>query len=69
MILGKNVKKFREKANMSQKELANRVYCTDTMIFYIEKDVKMPSLQLAANIAKALGCTVDELIEEEKSVI
>lgn len=66
MILGENVKKLREKANMSQRQLATKVLVSNSVISDIEQDKKPPSLQLAANIANALGCTVDDLIKEKK---
>ncbi len=65
MILGENVKKLRKKANMSQRELATKVFVSNTVISNIEQDKTPPSLQLAAYIANALGCTVDDLIKEE----
>ncbi len=65
MILGENVKKLRKKANMSQRELATKVFVSNTVISNIEQDKTLPSLQLVAYIANALGCTVDDLIKEE----
>lgn len=65
MILGENVKKLRKKANMSQRELATRVFVSNTVISNIEQDKTLPSLQLVAYIANVLGCTVDDLIKEE----
>ena len=65
MTLGENVKKFRERANMTQRQLATKVLVSNTAICNIEQDKTPPSLQLAANIANVLGCTVDELIKEE----
>lgn len=70
MILGENVKKFRKKANMSQRQLATKVLVSNTVISNIEQDKTSPSLQLTFYIANALGCTVDELIKgEEKNAI
>lgn len=65
MILGENVKNIRKKVNMSQRELATRVLVSNTVISKIERDKFSPSLQLVANIANALGCTVDDLIKEK----
>lgn len=47
---------------MSQKELSNKVGVTQTMINQIEKGVKIPSLGLSLDIAKALNTTVDALV-------
>lgn len=65
MTLGENVKKFREKANMTQRQLATKVFVSNTAICNIEQDKTSPSLQLAAHIANVLGCTVDDLIKEK----
>ena len=65
MILGENVKKFRKKANMSQRELATKVLVSNTVISNIEQDKTLPSLQLTVFIADVLGCTVDDLIKEK----
>ncbi len=65
MILGENVKKFRKKANMSQRELATKVLVSNTVISNIEQDKTSPSLQLTVFIADVLGCTVDDLIKEK----
>ncbi len=65
MILGENVKRLREKNNMSQRQLASKLLVSNTAISNIEQDKTSPSLQLAVNIANVLGCTVDELVKEE----
>ncbi|MCI9354090.1 MAG: helix-turn-helix transcriptional regulator [Firmicutes bacterium] len=63
--MGENVKKFRKKANMSQRELATKVLVSNTVISNIEQDKTSPSLQLTVFIADVLGCTVDDLIKEK----
>lgn len=68
MTLGENVKKFREKANMTQRQLATKVFVSNTAICNIEQDKTPPSLQLAVNIANALGCTLDDLVKEKSTI-
>lgn len=63
--IGKAVRSERLKKHFSQKELAQIVGVNDTMICQIEKGLKIPSLPVAFGIAKALGCTIDELCREE----
>lgn len=63
--IGKMVRSKRMKKNLSQKELARIVGVNDSMICQIERGLKIPSLPIAFNIAKTLGCTIDELCEEE----
>lgn len=65
MNIGKMVRSQRLQKHLSQKELAQIVGVNDTMICQIEKGLKIPSLPVAFGIAKALGCTLDELCKEE----
>ena len=64
MNIAKNVKHFRELAELTQVELAKKANCTSSMITYIEKGEKLPSVALTINIARAIGCTVDELVKD-----
>lgn len=65
MTLGQRVKKRRIKYELTQKELAERIGSSRTMIYYIETDKKNPSLDTAIKLADALHCTVDELVKEK----
>ena len=58
---GINVLKTREKLKISQKQLADTVGVTQSMICQIEKNVKIPSVVVGYEIAKALNTTVDNL--------
>ena len=48
---------------LSQRALADRVTISQPMIAAIMLGYKQPSLELAARIADAVGCRVDDLIE------
>ena len=63
MSVGENIKKMREKRNIKQVELAERTGVTQAMICQMERGTRNPSLQLGLEIAKVLGCTVDELVQ------
>lgn len=56
------VKRMREKRGLSQGELAERVGVSQSMIAYIERGFKQPSVTVLKRIAKEFGCTVDELL-------
>lgn len=63
-MLGQNIKKFRQKKKLTQDRLARLADIPYTSITKIETGViKKPSVQTAAKIAKALGITLDELME------
>ena len=61
MNFGKNLKKFREEAGLSQGELSRRVYTSQQMIGSIEQEIRQPSLTLALALAKELGTDVETL--------
>lgn len=48
---------------LSQRALADKVTISQPMIAAIMLGYKQPSLELAARIADAVGCRVDDLIE------
>ncbi len=64
MSVGENIKKMREEKNMMQAELAEKTGVTQAMICQIERGTKNPSLQVACQIAKVLGCEVNSFMKE-----
>lgn len=63
-IIGKKIKEFRAQSNLTQAELAARVGVSQVMITAYENGYRTPSVSVLSGIAKALGCTVDEIIKE-----
>ena len=63
MSIGSNIKERRDAANLSQRELAEMVYITQSMLCQIERGSKTPTLPLSKQIADALGCTLEELVQ------
>ena len=61
MSFGKNLKKFREEAGLSQGQLSREVYTSQQMIGSIEQEIRMPSLQLALALARVLKTDVETL--------
>jgi len=61
--IGENIKEVRIKQNLSQKNLAEKCNCKQSMICYIEKGDRNPSLAMLFKLASALGTTVDTLIK------
>lgn len=63
-MLNQNIKKFRQKKKITQDTLARLANIPYTSITKIETGViKKPSAQAVAKIAKALGVSMDELME------
>ncbi len=62
-ILAKNLRKQREKLRFSQDQLARKANIPYSTYLKIESGyTPNPSIQTIANIAEALGVTVDSLI-------
>ena len=63
------VKELRNKAGMTQLELAELVHVSSRTIISIEKEQYSPSLMLAYRIAQVFGVSVEELccLAENKS--
>lgn len=59
--LGKNIKKYRESAKMTQQALADKVGKSLNFIGKIEVNFSHPSLDTLIDIAEALNISVSEL--------
>lgn len=60
-----NIKYFREKASLTQSELAERLGVTQTCVGKWETANINPRASLIPKIAKALNCTIYDLYKEE----
>jgi transcriptional regulator with XRE-family HTH domain len=58
-----NVKFFREKAGLSQIELAHKLKVGQALISQWETNRSLPRANKLLNISKTLNCTVDELLQ------
>ncbi|MCB2294505.1 helix-turn-helix transcriptional regulator [Clostridium algoriphilum] len=62
-MLSENIKKNRERLNISQRELGRRIGKTGQYISYLEGEAKSnPSLNVLTKISEALETPVHELI-------
>ena len=62
--IGKNIKKLRNKLGLSQEEFAQKSGVKYTTLTKIESNViKKPSVMVMAQIAKALGVSIEDLIK------
>lgn len=59
------VREYREKAGLTQEQLAERVKVARQTILFLEKGQYNPSLRLAFRISKVLGIPVKELFSFE----
>ena len=61
MALVTKIKEFREKAGLTQADLADEVGARRETIVHLENGKYNPSLKLAMDIAKVFDVTVEEL--------
>ena len=62
MNIADNVRTKRRQQNLTGEELAKKAGVSTSMIYYIESGRKMPSVETLVALAKALLCTVDDLV-------
>ena len=60
-----NLKKIREARNITQMELAAKIDVPQSTIASWETGRAFPRAEKLPAIAKALGCTIDELLDTE----
>ncbi|WP_066439798.1 helix-turn-helix domain-containing protein [Chryseobacterium sp. CCH4-E10] len=65
---GKKLRECREAKNLSQKDLANLLNTSYSVIGKYERDEMIPSIEVAKNIAKILETTVGYLLGETEEV-
>ena len=61
--MGPRLRQLRVKRQLTQVQLAAKVGVTQSYIGQIERGEKVPTLAVARALAKALGVTVDALID------
>lgn len=61
-----NIKEYRQRANLTQEELAQEVRVSRQSIISIEKGHYIPSLPLALRFARLFNCPTDELFKLEE---
>ena len=63
MNVGENIRKLRKNQGLTLAELAKAVKVSEPTLCMIGRGTRIPSVLLAADLAKVLGCTVDELLK------
>lgn len=58
-----NIKKIREEKGLTQMELATVLNVSQSTIAMWETNKSLPRVETLKAIAKAFGCTVDELLQ------
>ncbi|WP_282804672.1 helix-turn-helix domain-containing protein [Clostridium tetani] len=64
MKVGENIKKYRKKKGLTQKELAKKINLSEISIRRYEKNINTPTIEVLNKIAEALEVPVSALIDE-----
>ena len=62
MSVGENIRRIREQKNITQAWLVEHAGIAQPTLCQIERGTKNPSLQVSAEIARLLGCRLDDLL-------
>lgn len=62
MVNSQKIIELLTKRNMTQEELAMKVGVSKTMMNFIVRGIRQPTVQTLTNIAEVFGCPVDKLI-------
>ena len=65
MTLGEKLKTYRAEHNMTQEELAARLFVTRAAVSKWERDAGYPGIDSLKLIAKLMECTLDELVSDD----
>lgn len=65
MTFGEKLKKLRNDNNLTQEQLAEKIYVTRTAISKWETDNGYPSIDSLKELSKLFGITIDELISDQ----
>ena len=62
--LGQNIRRYRQRANLSQEKLAEMCECCGSFIGKIENGKSLPSLDMLSKIAVSLSVSAEQLLLE-----
>jgi transcriptional regulator with XRE-family HTH domain len=66
--IGEVLRQAREKAGMTQEELAFEAEIDRSYVSYLENDRKSPTIEMLSAICKVLGVAVSEIIKRAEKV-
>lgn len=59
-----NIKRLRDMRKMTQKELAENINVSRSTVAMWETNKNIPPTKILAKLAAALGCTIDDLLND-----
>ena len=68
MTLGAKIKVLRKKENLTQVDLAEKIFVTRNAVSKWESDKGVPNLDSLSSLAKVFNTSIDELVNDELSI-
>ena len=62
MSIGRNIIRMRKKRGLPREAMARKSGLSLSQTYRIEKELSLPSVKTLISIAKALGCSIDEIV-------
>lgn len=67
ILIGEKIREARKKAGLTQLQLANKIFVSESYIALIESNKRNPSTIVLSKIAEALNLTTDHILFETSS--
>lgn len=67
MLIGDKIREARKNAGLTQWQLANKIYVSESYIALIENNKRNPSMNVLTKIAEVLGITTDHIVFDTES--
>ena len=64
MNVGHNIRRIRKARGITQERLAEEAGISQSMLCQVEKGLKNPSLLVSAEMAKILGCRIEDFLKD-----
>ena len=68
-MLGKELRKARTRAGLTQEELAFKAHVDRTYISMLENDKKSPTVDMLMRLCQSLGITASQLLERVEAAM
>lgn len=68
MPIGERIRQLRVEQKITQAELAEKLVISQSMLCQIERGTKACSVPVGMDIAKILGVTLNDLVDNERKV-
>jgi len=66
--ISKNIEKYRKKLNLSQKELAEKLFVTHQAVSKWENGKSIPGIEIMVKMTELFSITIDDLLQDDPEV-